>query len=257
MVRALEQSVATLLEVEGDDRRRYVDLAVSLRLCDVVRDDHGRARWITDTDEELIGGANRASTVGAVSPRVVAALARRAPRRQVPPGVRRARHVRGAHAARGSGRSSNPGGDRRVRAGDPRAHAAALITDCAAALAVYYLRESKQALTENETKAHEARLQWLDHVRTGRIRIDEPSPRRSTAVRSAIIPLGASVTRELRRMKRALKKLRLTPDTIRTLSPRSLAAAAGPGGGYETNKAECPTVVAAAAAVPTNACVPS
>lgn len=54
MARALERSVETLLEAERDDSRRHVDLAVSLRLCDVDQDDSGRARWPTETDEELI-----------------------------------------------------------------------------------------------------------------------------------------------------------------------------------------------------------
>ncbi len=51
---AIKQSVETLLEAEGDDNRRHVDMAVSLRLCDVTQDENGRARWRTDTDEELI-----------------------------------------------------------------------------------------------------------------------------------------------------------------------------------------------------------
>jgi hypothetical protein len=54
MTSAIKQSVATLLEAEGDDNRRHVDMAVSLRLCDVDSHDNGRARWRTDTDEDLI-----------------------------------------------------------------------------------------------------------------------------------------------------------------------------------------------------------
>jgi hypothetical protein len=54
MPRALEQSVETLLEADRDDNRRHVDLAVSLRLCDVEEDADGRARWKAETDEELI-----------------------------------------------------------------------------------------------------------------------------------------------------------------------------------------------------------
>src|SRR5882762_6318467 len=46
MPRALEQSVETLLEADRDDNRRHVDLAVSLRLCDVDEDADGRARWM-------------------------------------------------------------------------------------------------------------------------------------------------------------------------------------------------------------------
>jgi hypothetical protein len=53
-VSAIKQSVETLLEAEGDDNRRRVDMAVSLRLCDVEQDENGRARWKKDTDEELI-----------------------------------------------------------------------------------------------------------------------------------------------------------------------------------------------------------
>ncbi len=54
MARALERSVETLLEAEHSDNRRHVDVAASLRLCDVDQDDSGRARWRTETDEELI-----------------------------------------------------------------------------------------------------------------------------------------------------------------------------------------------------------
>src|SRR4051812_24471121 len=54
MARALERSVETLLEAESDDNRRHVDLAVSLRLCDVDQDENGRTRWRTATEEELI-----------------------------------------------------------------------------------------------------------------------------------------------------------------------------------------------------------
>ena len=53
MARALEQSVETLLEAEREDNRRHVDLAVSLRLCDVEEGD-GRPCWKSGTDEELI-----------------------------------------------------------------------------------------------------------------------------------------------------------------------------------------------------------
>lgn len=54
MARALEQSVETLLESEREDNRRHVDIAISLRLCDVEQDEFGNPRWKTETDEELI-----------------------------------------------------------------------------------------------------------------------------------------------------------------------------------------------------------
>jgi hypothetical protein len=54
MPRALERSVETLLEAEREDNRRHVDLAISLRLCDVEEDAHGNPRWKVETDEELI-----------------------------------------------------------------------------------------------------------------------------------------------------------------------------------------------------------
>lgn len=68
----------TLLEAERDDDRRHVDLAVSLRLCDVEQDEHGRARWRVEADEEVIevggrwdrrekrwsGGARRVRVIG-------------------------------------------------------------------------------------------------------------------------------------------------------------------------------------------------
>jgi len=53
-VSAIKQSVETLLEAEGDDNRRHVDMAVSFRLCDVELDENGRARWRKEADEELI-----------------------------------------------------------------------------------------------------------------------------------------------------------------------------------------------------------
>lgn len=49
---ALATAVATLLEHENaNESRRYIDLSVSLRLCDV---DPDTQRWQTETDEELI-----------------------------------------------------------------------------------------------------------------------------------------------------------------------------------------------------------
>ena len=70
------------------------------------------------------------------------------------------------------------------------------IRDCAAALTVYYLRESKQMLTEHEVDAGKRRLEWLESVRTGKIRIADLLPPKSAAVKSAIVPLGGDVTRE-------------------------------------------------------------
>lgn len=60
MASPLALAVATLLEAEqsGDDRR-FVDLAISLRLCDVERDAEGRQRWITSTDEVLLDAGGR------------------------------------------------------------------------------------------------------------------------------------------------------------------------------------------------------
>jgi phage gp36-like protein len=78
----------------------------------------------------------------------------------------------------------------------PLANPTEEIRDCAAALTVFYLRESKQSPTELEVKAHELRLSWLELVRTGRIRIDDPSPPKSSAVKSAVVPLGGDVTRD-------------------------------------------------------------
>lgn len=48
---ALAQSVSILLEHESDASTRYVDLAISLRLCDV---DPVTQEWLPETDEELI-----------------------------------------------------------------------------------------------------------------------------------------------------------------------------------------------------------
>lgn len=70
------------------------------------------------------------------------------------------------------------------------------IIDQAAALTVYYLREAKQMLTPHELEAHKTRLAWLEGVRDGRIRFDEPTPPKSAAVQSAVVPLGGDVTRD-------------------------------------------------------------
>lgn len=84
----------------------------------------------------------------------------------------------------------------RLRYATPLASPSEEIRDHAAALTVYYLREAKQMLTPHAVDAHKARITWLEGVRDGRIRIDEPAPARSTAVRSAIVPLAGDVTRE-------------------------------------------------------------
>jgi phage gp36-like protein len=70
------------------------------------------------------------------------------------------------------------------------------IKDHAAALTVYYLREAKQMLTPHELDAGKVSTTWLEAVRDGKIRIAEPAPTKSTAVKSAIVPLAGDVTRE-------------------------------------------------------------
>lgn len=52
--RALSRSVETLLEADGANGERYVDLGISLRVCDTETDEHGNARWLPETDEELL-----------------------------------------------------------------------------------------------------------------------------------------------------------------------------------------------------------
>jgi phage gp36-like protein len=84
----------------------------------------------------------------------------------------------------------------RLRYTTPLANPTEEVRDHAAALTVYYLREAKQMLTPHELEAHKARISWLEGVRDGKIRIDEPLPAKSTAVRSAIVPLAGDVTRE-------------------------------------------------------------
>lgn len=84
----------------------------------------------------------------------------------------------------------------RLRYTTPLTNPTEEIKDCAAALAVYYLREAKQMLTPHELDAGKRRLDWLEAVRDGKIRIDEPSPAKSTAVKSAIVALGGDVTRD-------------------------------------------------------------
>lgn len=84
----------------------------------------------------------------------------------------------------------------RLRAATPLANPTEEIRSHAAALTVYYLREAKQMLTQLELDAHKLRIKWLEDVRDGRIRIDEPSPPKSSVIKSAIVPLGGDVTRE-------------------------------------------------------------
>lgn len=84
----------------------------------------------------------------------------------------------------------------RMRYATPLANPTEEITDHAAALTVYYLREAKQMLSPHEIEAHKARLQWLADVRDGKIRIDEPLPAKSSAVKSSVVPLGGDVTRD-------------------------------------------------------------
>lgn len=84
----------------------------------------------------------------------------------------------------------------RLRYATPLAGPTEEIKDCAAALAVYYLREPKQMLTPPEIDAQKLRIAWLEGIRDGKIRIDEPAPAKSTAVRSAIVHLAGDVTRD-------------------------------------------------------------
>jgi len=84
----------------------------------------------------------------------------------------------------------------RIRYAAPLANPTQEIVDHAASLTVHYLREAKQMLTPHEVEAHKASLAWLEGVRDGRIRFDEPTPPKSAAVKSAVVPLGGDVTRE-------------------------------------------------------------
>jgi len=84
----------------------------------------------------------------------------------------------------------------RLRYATPLVSPTEEIKDCAAALAVYYLREAKQMLTPPEIDAQKLRVGWLEGVRDGKIRIDEPAPTRSTAVKSAIVAIAGDVTRD-------------------------------------------------------------
>lgn len=84
----------------------------------------------------------------------------------------------------------------RLRYSTPLANPTEEIRDAAAALAVYYMREAKQMLTPHEIEGNKTRLAWLEAVRDGKVRIDEPSPPKSSAVKSAVVPLGGDITRE-------------------------------------------------------------
>lgn len=54
MTSTLERSVSTIAESKARSERRNVDLALSLRLCDVVTDEHGARSFDPATQEELI-----------------------------------------------------------------------------------------------------------------------------------------------------------------------------------------------------------
>jgi phage gp36-like protein len=70
------------------------------------------------------------------------------------------------------------------------------IKNCAAELTVNYLRAAKQMVTEHEVKAHELRLGWLSDIRDGKIRIAEPAPPKSSAVRAVFVENSSPVSRK-------------------------------------------------------------
>jgi phage gp36-like protein len=84
----------------------------------------------------------------------------------------------------------------RLRSATPLVAPSEEIRDHAAALTVYYLREAKQMLTPHEVEAGKQRISWLEAVREGKIRIDDPAPPKSSSVKSAIVPLAGDITRE-------------------------------------------------------------
>lgn len=87
----------------------------------------------------------------------------------------------------------------RLRDATPLSAPSQEISDVAASLTVFFLREAKQMLTEHELKAHELRIKWLEEVRAGKIRIADVEPPRSAAVKSAVIPLAGDLTRDTTR----------------------------------------------------------
>jgi phage gp36-like protein len=85
----------------------------------------------------------------------------------------------------------------RIRYATPLASPSPEIRDMAAEIAVYFLRQAKPGmLGEHQVKEHELRVKWLEDVRAGRIRIDDIDPPKSSAVKSAVVPLGGDITRE-------------------------------------------------------------
>jgi phage gp36-like protein len=89
----------------------------------------------------------------------------------------------------------------RARYATPLANPSREIVDCAAELAVYFLRQARPSvgLSERDVEAHKLRLKWLDDVRDGRIRPDEPLPAKSTAVRTVFVENNGPVSRRTMR----------------------------------------------------------
>lgn len=84
----------------------------------------------------------------------------------------------------------------RLRFETPIATPSDTLKRLAADEAVYWMRSSRGMVGEPEMKKREERERELELMRDGKLRPDEPLPKPSTAVKSALVALGGDVTRE-------------------------------------------------------------
>lgn len=86
----------------------------------------------------------------------------------------------------------------RVRFATPIANPDITITQLGSAEMIFWLRSRRQMVSQADVDAHKQRERELDELATGRRRPAEPLPVRSTAVKSAIVPMEGRVGRELK-----------------------------------------------------------
>lgn len=73
----------------------------------------------------------------------------------------------------------------RARHATPIANPSATLIQMAADETIYRMRKARQMVTDDDRLDHQEREKWCEAVATGKVRIDEPLPLKSTAVKSA------------------------------------------------------------------------